>query len=160
MYIVQTCKVQNVVLARHLKRHFASGVSLIGCLNVVTVHRALSFGTLLFSGEIFLLYFCLFKCWHQQDQELTLCLNLCHFPELPSNSHTALWLRWRDWTPTVTWAVLKRKKKCLTLPIFLFSPHLTPMPMAYCNCLKDTWFYWSWIPFKQCPLKNLQGHTR
>lgn len=56
-YNVQTCKVQQVVLPWHLKRHSAGGVLLIGQLDVVTVHWAFTWGAPLFSQDIVSFHF-------------------------------------------------------------------------------------------------------
>lgn len=110
-YNVQTCKVQQVVLSRHLERHSAGGVLLIGQLDVLTVHWAFRCGAPLFAEKM-VSFRLIFPCFAffllmLRDWELTLCLNLHHFPALHSNSHTTLGPRWSDWSADVTWSPLR-----------------------------------------------------
>lgn len=154
-YNVQTCKVQHVVLPRHLKRHSAGRVLLIGQLNVLTVHWAFGWGIPLFSEKMvsFQLYMLSFflvqmfwpNLFHdgQQNWELTLCLNLHHLPVLHLNSHTALVPKWRDWRTDVTWGLLRKiTEMCILTNIFCLTWDFMCLvgSQFHLNCSKDTWF--------------------
>lgn len=115
-YNVQTCKVQHVVLPRHLKRHSAGGVLLIGQLNVFAVHWAFSWGTSLFSERMVSFYIYM-RCYFGSNVNLFTCFTIVNRTENSPCVWTCTTFHCCTQTPTLPWGPSRATGELMWLEI-------------------------------------------